>query len=298
MSSNKKITLIIFSMITILTVIIVVLVAIGSRQTGYEGVKKKAYLTADIVKKSLTSHMVNGNMDQRDVFLNSISQLDNVKDLWVIRAKSVSEQFGKSTLSNENPKDNVDLEVLQTGKEKTVINESFFNANLRVTIPYTASSMDKPNCLSCHNAKEGEVLGAISLSFDIREDRVSNIIVLLYIIGTIAIFLVIILIYIRNKIAPYTSSFDQITDTLKKVHEGDYSVRAKNGVLKEDKEASIWLNELIDKLETVLTGIEKNPTSFVHNRSVNMNHDKLITAKEIIEDISEIYNYKKLLKTI
>ena len=296
MSSNKKITLIIFSMITILTVIIVVLVAIGSRQTGYEGVKKKAYLTADIVKKSLTSHMVNGNMDQRDVFLNSISQLDNVKDLWVIRAKSVSEQFGKSTLSNENPKDNVDLEVLQTGKEKTVINESFFNANLRVTIPYTASSMDKPNCLSCHNAKEGEVLGAISLSFDIREDRVSNIIVLLYIIGTIAIFLVIILIYIRNKIAPYTSSFDQITDTLKKVHEGDYSVRAKNGVLKEDKEASIWLNELIDKLETVLTGIEKNLTSFVHNRSVNMNHDKLITAKEIIEDISEIYNYKKTIE--
>src|SRR5574344_1507282 len=62
MSSNKKITLIIFSMITILTVIIVVLVAIGSRQTGYEGVKKKAYLTADIVKKSLTSHMVNGNI--------------------------------------------------------------------------------------------------------------------------------------------------------------------------------------------------------------------------------------------
>ncbi|QKF72817.1 diguanylate cyclase [Aliarcobacter faecis] len=295
MSSNKKITLIIFSMITILTVIIVVLVAIGSRQTGYEGVKKKAYLTADIVKKSLTSHMVNGNMDQRDIFLNSISQLDNVKDLWVIRAKSVSEQFGKSSLSNENPRDNIDIEVLQTGVEKTVIEESLFNANLRVTIPYTASSMDKPNCLSCHNAKEGEVLGAISLSFDIREDRVSNIVVLLYIIGTIAIFLVIILIYIRKKITPYTSSFDEITKTLKKVHEGNYSIRAKDGVLKEDKEASIWLNELIDKLETVLTGIEKNLTSFVHNRTSNVNLDKLI-AKEIIEDISEIYHYKKTIE--
>lgn len=139
MSSNKKITLIIFSMIMILTVIIVFLVAIGSRQTGYEGVKKKAYLTADIVKKSLTSHMVNGNMDQRDIFLNSISQLDNVKDLWVIRAKSVSEQFGKSNLSNENPRDEIDIEVLKTGKEKTIISESFFNANIRVTIPYTVS---------------------------------------------------------------------------------------------------------------------------------------------------------------
>ncbi|WP_198305645.1 GGDEF domain-containing protein [Arcobacter vandammei] len=296
MSSNKKITLIIFSMITILTVIIVVLVAIGSRQTGYDGVKKKAYLTADIVKKSLTSHMINGNMDQRDIFLSSISQLDNVKDLWVIRAKSVSEQFGKSSTSNENPRDKIDLEVLQTGKEKTVIDESLLNANLRVTIPYTASSQDKPNCLSCHTAQEGEVLGAISLTFDIREDRISNIIVLLYVIGTIAIFLIVILVFIRKKITPYTSSFDQITDVLKKVHEGDYTVRAKDGVLKEDKEASLWLNELIDKLETVLTGIEKNLTSFVHNRASNVNHDKLITAKEIIEDISEIYHYKKTIE--
>ena len=69
MKSNTKITLIIFSMVLLLTSIIVVLVAIGSRQIGYDAVKKKAYLTADIVKNSLTSHMVNGNMAQRDVFL-------------------------------------------------------------------------------------------------------------------------------------------------------------------------------------------------------------------------------------
>lgn len=296
MSSNKKITLIIFSMLAILAVIIVILIAIGSRQSGYDNVKKKAYLTADIVKKSLTSHMVNGNMDQRDVFLSSISQLDNVKDIWVVRAKSVSEQFGKSSLSNENPRDNIDLEVLRTGKEKTVIDETLFNANLRVTIPYTASSQDKPNCLSCHTASEGEVLGAISLSFDIREDRISNIIILLYVIGTISIFLIIILIYIRKKISPYTNSFDELTNTLKKVHEGDYTIRVKDGVLKEDKAAFTWLNELIEKLETVLTGIEKNLTSFVHNRSNNHNHDKLISAKEIIEDISEIYHYKKTIE--
>lgn len=297
MSSNKKITLIIFTMITLLTVVIVVLVALGSRQTGYEGVKKKAYLTADIVKKSLTSHMINGNMDQRDVFLSSIAELDNVKDLWIVRAKSVSEQFGKSALSNENPRDDIDIEVLLSGKENIVINESLFDANLRITIPYTASAMDKPNCLSCHNAHEGEVLGAISLSFDIREDRISNVVVLIYVIATIAIFLIIILIYIRKKISPYTSSFDSITQILKKVHEGDYSVRAKAGVLKEDKEASTWLNELIDKLETVLTGIEKNLTSFVHNRASNLSNDKLMTAKEIIEDISEIYNYKKTIES-
>ena len=283
-------------MVVLLTSIIVVLVAIGSRQIGYDGVKKKAYLTADIVKNSLTSHMVNGNMSQRDVFLDSIGQLKNVQSLWLVRAKSVSEQFGNSNLANENPKDDVDLEVLKSGVEKIVIEESLYTANLRITIPYTASSLDKPNCLSCHNAKEGEVLGAISLSFDISEDRGSNIMVLLYIIGTISIFLIIFLIFIRKRITPYTNSFDSLSDVLKRVHEGDYSIRAKAGVLKEDKEVSNWLNELIEKLETVLTGIEKNLTSFVHNRTSNVNHDKLITAKEIIEDISEIYHYKKTIE--
>ena len=296
MKSNTKITLIIFSMVLLLTSIIVVLVAIGSRQVGYDAVKKKAYLTADIVKNSLTSHMVNGNMAQRDVFLDSISQLKNVQSLWLVRAKSVSEQFGNSNLANEKPKDEIDLQVLNTGIEKIVIEESLYTANLRITIPYTASSLDKPNCLSCHNAKEGEVLGAISLSFDISEDRGSNIMVLIYIIGTISIFLIVFLIFMRKKITPYTNSFDSLSDVLKKVHEGDYSIRANPGVLKEDKEVSNWLNELIEKLETVLTGIEKNLTSFVHNRTSNVNHDKLITAKEIIEDISEIYHYKKTIE--
>ena len=296
MKSNTKITLIIFSMVLLLTSIIVVLVAIGSRQVGYDAVKKKAYLTADIVKNSLTSHMINGNMAQRDVFLDSIGQLKNVQSLWLVRAKSVSEQFGNSNLANENPKDEIDLQVLNTGIEKIVIEESLYTANLRITIPYTASSLDRPNCLNCHNAKEGEVLGAISLSFDISEDRGSNIMVLIYIIGTISIFLIVFLIFMRKKITPYTNSFDSLSDVLKKVHEGDYSIRANPGVLKEDKEVSNWLNELIEKLETVLTGIEKNLTSFVHNRTSNVNHDKLITAKEIIEDISEIYHYKKTIE--
>jgi len=297
MNSNKKITIIIFTMVTVLTIVIVALVALGSRQTGYDSAKKRAYLTADIVKKSLTSHMINGNMNQRDVFLSSMSQLKEVNDLWIIRSKAVSEQFGKSNLGNETPRDTVDEEVLSTGIEKVIINESLRDASLRITIPYTASSLDKPNCLSCHDAKEGQVLGAISLKFDIHDDRISSIAILLNVIAIISIFLIFILIYISKKIKPYTSSFDAITEVLKQVHDGDYSVRAKEGVLKEDKEASLWLNEIIEKLETVLTGIEKNLTAFVHNRASNVNNDKLLTAKEIIEDISEIYNYKKTIET-
>lgn len=297
MDSNKKITIIIFSMVTLLTIVIVALVAIGSRESGYNGAIKRAYLAADIVKETLTSHMINGTMDKRETFLTSISQIKEIKDLWIIRGDTVSQQFGKSANRNEKPRDAIDEKVLKTGKVITLPSESLKSATLRITIPYTASSLDKPNCLSCHNAKEGEVLGAISLKFDIQDDRISSITVLLNIIVIITVFLILILIYISRKIKPYTSSFDSITEVLKKVHEGDYSVRAKEGVLKEDKEAFQWLNEIIEKLETVLTGIEKNLTSFVHNRATSGNSDKLLTAQKIIEDITEIYNYKKTIET-
>lgn len=296
MNSNRKITLIIFSMISLLTIVIVALIAIGSRENGYEGAKKRAYLTAEIVKKSLTAHMVNGMMEQRDVFLDSMKTLDGVEELWIVRAKSVSDQFGAPHL-NEDPRDAVDLRVLKTGKEESYAEESLKEATLRITIPYIASSKDKPNCLTCHNAKEREVLGAISLKFDIQDDRVSSILTLGKIIGTSVIFLIFILLFISKKIKPYTTSFDKIIDTLKNVHEGNYNVRAPKGTFKEDREASLWLNEIIEKLETVLSGIEKNLTAFVHNRSSNVNNDKLITAKEIIEEIAQIYNFKKTIET-
>lgn len=52
--------------------------------------------------------------------------------------------------------------------------------------------------MSCHNAQEGQVLGAISLTFDIQEDRISNII-LINVVATISIFLILILIYLRKR---------------------------------------------------------------------------------------------------
>ena len=165
MSSNKKITLIIFTMISILAVIIIILIALGSRHSGYDGAKKRAYLTAELVKNSLTSHMINGTMHQRDTFLNSLNNLQGIKGLWVVRSKSVSEQFGNSLLATEKARDQIDQNVLKTGIEEVVIKESLEDATLIINIPYTASSLDKPNCMSCHNAQEGQVLGAISLTF-------------------------------------------------------------------------------------------------------------------------------------
>lgn len=296
MNANRKIILIIFGMVSLLTLIIVALVAFSYRNIGFEGAKERAYLTAEIVKNSLTAHMVNGIMDKRETFLEGIERLENVDALWIVRAKSVTEQFGPSIIY-DGARDDIDSKVLQSGQEQLKVIETAKTASLRITIPYIASAMDKPNCLMCHQAEEGEVLGAITLKFNIQDDRLTGIFMLLKILAVSIFFLALIVVFIVRMIKPYTSIFDSITDALKRVHEGDYTVRLKEGVFQEDKEASRWLNEIIEKLETVLSGIEKNLIAFVHNRSTNLSNDKLLTAQEIIQDIADIYNFKKTIES-
>lgn len=297
MNSSKKITIMLFSMLLLLSMVIIISVSISSRYFIYDGAKRKAYLTAELVKNALTHQMVHKIIDHRDAFFKRFNNLHYIKDIWVSRSPSIDKQFGKSSLISEKPRDNIDFDVLKTGKEKIITNESLDSVSLRITIPYTASQLSNPNCMSCHDAEEGEVLGAISLVFDMSEDRNSNIIIMIQIIVILVIFVILIAFLIKQRIIPFTKSFDSLTQTLKQVHEGNYSVRAQEGTLKEDKEASLWLNDLIEKLEIVLTKIEKNLTLFVHRRTNISSKDKLITAKEIIEDLTEIYNYKKTIET-
>jgi len=296
MHANRKIILIIFAMVSVLTFIIAALIAMDSRESGFESAKKRAYVTAEIVQKALTAHMVNGMIDKRDVFLESMRSLENVRDLWIVRSESVNRQFGAATLA-EAPRDAVDAAVLESGKEQIHITETLEKATLRITIPYTASSLNKPNCLSCHHAQEGEVLGAISLRFDIQDDRIAGILSLAEVVGTSVLFLALIMFIIGRMIKPYTSMFDAMTHALRRVHDGDYSVRINTGVYQEDKEAAMWLNEIVEKLDTVLGGIEKNLTAFVHNRSTSQSNDKLLSAQEIIRELAEIYNFKKTIET-
>lgn len=296
MDSHKKITYTIIGLVVALVLLIIGIIAYSSRENGYEGTKKRAYLAAEIVKDALTAHMVNGIMDRRDFFLDAIKSVKGVEDMWIVRSSSVSKQFGKTDYASEEPRDEIDEKVLMFGKEMVQTDESLKKVMLRISIPYVASKKDNPNCLSCHDGKEGDVLGVISIKFDMSDDRMYTSVNLLKVAVTSVIFLIIILWFISSRIKPFTKSFSLFAGVLKNVHEGDYSVRTRGGTFKEDKEASKWLDDIIEKLETVLTTIDKNLTSFISNRP-QIGKDKLLGVKEVIADLAEIYSFKKTIET-
>ncbi len=142
--------------------------------------------------------MINGNMNQVNVFLQSISQTKSIENIWIIRGQNVIKQYGEA---NElvAPKDAIDEKVLQTGNTEFELNESLFSkAELRVTIPYKAVATQSINCLNCHEVKPNDTLGAVSIVLDVTDFKDNGIKNSLFIIFITLLTIGLILFFIKK----------------------------------------------------------------------------------------------------
>ncbi len=118
----------------------------------------------------LTGMMVTGTVGERHVFLDQIKQLGTVRDVRVLRAQSVIDAFGPGNAQDERNPDAVEREVLQTGQAAFRIDTDADGEYLRAVRPTLAltNSLGK-NCLQCHQAPEGSVLGVVSMKVSLSE---------------------------------------------------------------------------------------------------------------------------------
>jgi len=295
MNSRRKVYLIILALFSAFFIFMVFNIWNNFRNFGLKHAEEKAKLTAEIVKAGLTAHMVNGMIDQRGFFMDQINNLENITSLWVSRAPSVIEQFGEGH-NNEIPRDNIDKQVLQTGEYKEVITETATKSYLRVTIPFVATAFGNPNCLACHKAQEGEVLGAVSMTIDISDMRGSSFITIIYNAIAAIIAMSLVLMVINFFIKPYVNIFYSIRDVMQRAYEGDYSKRVYGGGLQETKGVADMLNSLLEKLQRVLEEIDKKVYVFIQNKNKEKHADPLVNINSTIDQLSDIYKFKQTIE--
>lgn len=265
------------------------------RNYGLTSIESKAKIVAEVVKHSLTSHMVNGVMENRKIFLEQIGTLEDIEDIWLVRSPAVIAQYGKG-FNKEELRDEIDQQVLDTAKTQKVIHENLFGAsNFRITIPYISSSKGAINCMECHTSKEGDVLGAISISMtmdDVKQvgiNTVTN-------TAIIALILTLLILYIINRVLnPFLTLFDSIKDVMKQAHKGEYSTRLERTNSKEGQEVSQWINSFLDKLENTLNSIEKEISVFL-SKKTNISQDPLINVNDAVSNLSCVYKFRKTIE--
>jgi len=294
MNSHKKLLIIVTVMLLLLMSAIVINLIINFREYSFNTTLKRANSIAMFVKDGLTAHMVDGIMDKREFFLNNIKNHKNIKDLHVIRSNKLNKQYGKGFL-NEQPKDEIDKEVLRTGKMSYLLEEGSGDAMIRVTIPYIASAYEQPNCLSCHDAKEGDVLGAISMEFDIQNERLEGLATVGKIVVINILFLIFALFAINHYFKPIATLFNELGKMVGLANKGDYSKRIDLEFKGEEKKIIDQINNLFEKLESTFDDLKKSLSTFVSSSHITL-ENPLEESKKIINELSDIYKFKKTIE--
>ncbi|SFV75059.1 diguanylate cyclase/phosphodiesterase (GGDEF & EAL domains) with PAS/PAC sensor(s) [hydrothermal vent metagenome] len=294
MHTKSKILLITTLLLLAFSLSSIVIVTINFKNFSIDSALSKAQMTAETVKDGLTAHMVNGIMDKRQYFLDKISNQKEIQSLWISRGENVIKQYGKG-FSNETTRDDIDKKVLQTGKMEKEIVSSLDKTILRVTIPYKAENLGSHSCLNCHNVKDGDVLGAISMEFDITSMKNKSIISITKILITSLGFLIIIILLVNYFITPYVNLFNNITEGLKKAYAGDFTYKFHTDVIEDGKVMVDHLNTLFFKIQQTFGNIKNDLKTFMPN-DVKLTNDPLGEAKVIINELADIYKFKKTIE--
>ncbi|MCD6259279.1 MAG: diguanylate cyclase [Helicobacteraceae bacterium] len=295
MESRQKVIASLIVIFTVFFIAMIVSTTLNFRDYGIKTATDRANLTAEIVKIGLTSHMVNGIMDQRDYFLDQIANVEKISELWIARSPTVIKQYGEGH-NNEVPRDKIDTEVLKSGIIKSETTETTSKSLMRVTIPFSASEFSTPNCMQCHDAKEGEVLGVVSMVMDITEVRMSSIKTVLYNMGLTVIAAIFIFLIINRFIKPFVSIFYSIRDVMQSAYHGDYTVRVEGYQSKESQSVAKLLNTMMEKLQHTFEELDKKVYVFIKNKNYVKEPDPLININTTIERLSDIYKFKQTIE--
>jgi len=294
MNTKKKVSSIIIAIVLLVALASILIFTYNFRIFSLNVATNKAISIAQNVRDGLTAHMVNGTMSSRKNFLNNIARHQNVKNFHILRTKTVIEQYGAG-YDNENKKSVLEKSVLKTKTMKSELVEDITSASLSIAIPYIASSNDNPNCMQCHNAKEGDVLGVISMTIDISDTRQETIKIITQVLLAMIVIIFLLIIATRSLMKPYLKLFEDLEYNIVQAYNGDFSNTIDTNLTDEAGNIANKLNNLFEIYRFKNTIELDENKEIVYQRII-----KLLQKKFNLEHFAlfEVDNKKKLRKIV
>ncbi|WHP63802.1 methyl-accepting chemotaxis protein [Vibrio harveyi] len=159
----------------LLLALIAVFTCVLAVSTGYQYYQQKTLIN-DVLSEqlhdkasnyfdSLNMMMLTGTMSQKETLRQKALAQEGIEQVRVLRADAVSKFYGQGQ-ANQQPLDDIDQRAL-SGELVIEPISAEWGKGLVVALPMKSSEDYRgTNCVSCHIAPEGEVLGAIRLEYN------------------------------------------------------------------------------------------------------------------------------------
>lgn len=207
---------------------------------------------------SLNMMMLTGTMAQKETLRQKALAQEGIEQVRVLRADAVSKLYGPGQ-SNQSPIDDIDQRALNGETVIEPISADWGNG-LVIALPMKSSENYRgTNCVSCHMAPEGEVLGAIRLEYNLSHinqmisQRTIIAVAIMASIGLIGFLITIALIrkFIVRPIQT-TSNFMQSVSETK-----DLSQRLEAHKQDEVGQLSVAINSFMDTVGDSLQKVQQ-----------------------------------------
>ncbi|WP_041058372.1 methyl-accepting chemotaxis protein [Vibrio owensii] len=161
----------------LLLALIAVFTCVLAVSTGYQYYQQKTLIN-DVLSEqlhdkasnyfdSLNMMMLTGTMSQKETLRQKALAQEGIEQVRVLRADTVSKFYGPGD-ANQKPFDDIDQRAL-SGELVIEPISADWGKGLVVALPMKSSENYRgTNCVSCHIAPEGEVLGAIRLEYNMN----------------------------------------------------------------------------------------------------------------------------------
>lgn len=286
---GKKLIILSFILSLILSITIVSLTLLNSKKSNIKATIIAAESISNVVIHNLNTFMVNDNMHNSKAFINSLSNIKGINNLWLVRSELLNDKYVNS---QKHPKDDIDKKVLSSGLTQYEIKEDLTKTTMRISIPYNANIENGVDCFSCHNVAQGDTLGAVSLDLDIESSIELELVYLIPLLIFISIFTII---YLSSRnIKSYENLFDSLKNSINEASTGNFDLIVKPKILNSEMKDTIdKYNKLMVILKDAFVDIEKRMQRFIGNKSTMSSNNPLEESKDIILNLSNLYQFKK-----
>ncbi|HET6719456.1 MAG TPA: sensor domain-containing diguanylate cyclase [Rhodocyclaceae bacterium] len=294
MNLRKKITLVMSSLAAVLVVVLVTISLYSFRSFSIATATEHLRSAAEIVRVALTEAMINGVIDKRESLIKRLEEVDGLKSARVVRSPLVGKQFGRG-LASEETADEFERAVLTNGRpfyQTTIVNgEEIF----RGTIPFTATSKGTPNCLQCHQVKEGEVLGAVTIEISIEAMKHKAMATIAWIVGVIAFFALLIVIFVRRLVRPISDTAEAVEAAVQRALAGDFKTEIEHSTKDEIGHIAADMNRLLSFLDSGLNRIGGNVATLT-NRSPLPGENLLTATIDAVDILTKAAHFKQAIE--
>jgi diguanylate cyclase (GGDEF)-like protein len=287
---NFKVSLFFVAISAVLVFVLTAISLYAFRQFSITTATAHLRTAAEIARVHLTEAMITGVIDQRQNFLLRLSEVQNLKNVRVTRAPVVDEQFGTARKGEYLP-DELEKSVLKTGQPRFEVTTNNGEILFRGTIPYTANAEGSPNCLQCHLAKPGEVLGAITMTMSITALRHNGLVTVASIIGVVIFAILVLFVLLHTMLRPISNTASAIEHAVQDAIDGNFNNHIDKQTNDEIGQIANDTNRLLEFLNAGLNKINSYASQLVI-RVQQPNENKLLATIDMVENMTHIAQYK------